>query len=40
MKTSELVHRFTAASARYEAILKNVEARRQSMQQRPELARK
>jgi hypothetical protein len=40
MKTSELVHRFTAASARYEAVLKNVEARRQSLQQRPELARK
>ncbi len=31
MKTSELVNRFTAASARYEAVLKNVEARRQSM---------
>jgi hypothetical protein len=31
-KTSELVNRFTAASARYEAVLKNVEARRRSMQ--------
>ncbi len=31
MKTSELVNRFTAASARYEAVLKNVEARRQSL---------
>ncbi len=30
-KTSELVNRFTAASARYEAVLKNVEARRQSL---------
>ena len=25
-KTSELVNRFTAAAARYEAVLKNVEA--------------
>jgi hypothetical protein len=31
MKTSELVNRFTAASARYEAVLKNVEARRRSL---------
>lgn len=31
-KTSELVNRFTAASARYEAVLKNVEARRQRLQ--------
>jgi len=31
-KTSELVNRFTAASARYEAVLKNVEARRRSLQ--------
>ncbi len=32
MKTSELVNRFTAASARYEAVLKNMEARRRSLQ--------
>ena len=31
MKTSELVNRFTAASARYEAVLKNVEARRRTV---------
>jgi hypothetical protein len=31
-KTSELVNRFTAAAARYEAVLKNVEARRQRVQ--------
>jgi hypothetical protein len=31
-KTSELVNRFTAAAARYEAVLKSVEARRRSMQ--------
>ena len=31
-KTSELVNRFTAAAARYEAVLKNVEARRQKLQ--------
>ncbi len=30
-KTSELVNRFTAASARYEAVLKSVEARRKTM---------
>lgn len=33
-KTSELVERFPAASARYEIIHKNVEARRKAMQQR------
>jgi len=32
MKTSELVNRFTAAGARYEAALKNVEARRSRLQ--------
>jgi hypothetical protein len=32
MKTSELVNRFTAASARYEAVLKTMEARRRSLQ--------
>ncbi|MGD0732571.1 MAG: hypothetical protein ABR956_15020 [Terracidiphilus sp.] len=31
MKTSELVGRFSAASQRYEALLKNVEARRNSL---------
>ena len=31
-KTSELVERFTAAAARYELVLKNVEARRQRLQ--------
>ncbi len=31
-KTSELVNRFTAAAARYEVVLKNVEARRQRLQ--------
>jgi hypothetical protein len=31
MKTSELLNRFTAASARYEMMLKGVEARRNSM---------
>jgi hypothetical protein len=30
MKTSELVNRFSAAAQRYEAVLKNVEARRKS----------
>jgi hypothetical protein len=30
-KTSELITRFSAASQRYEAVLKNVEARRNSM---------
>ena len=30
-KTSELVNRFSAAAARYEVVLKNVEARRKSM---------
>jgi hypothetical protein len=32
-KTSELISRFPAASARYEVVLKNVEARRQRMKQ-------
>lgn len=32
MKTSELVHRFPSAATRYEIVLKNVEARRQSLQ--------
>jgi hypothetical protein len=32
-KTSELTSRFPAAAARYEIVLKNVEARRQKMQQ-------
>jgi hypothetical protein len=31
-KTSELINRFSAAAARYEAIVKNVEARRRKMQ--------
>jgi len=31
-KTSELVNRFTAAAARYEGALKNVEARRRKSQ--------
>jgi hypothetical protein len=31
-KTSELVHRFSAAAARYEVVLRNVEARRLSLQ--------
>ena len=31
VKTSELITRFSAASQRYEAVLKNVEARRNSM---------
>jgi hypothetical protein len=31
-KTSELVNRFSAASARYEVVLKNVETRRKNMQ--------
>jgi hypothetical protein len=30
-KTAELVNRFSAASQRYEAVLKNVEARRKSL---------
>jgi len=30
-KTSELVNRFTAAAGRYEAVLKNVEARRKTI---------
>lgn len=32
MKTSELVDRFSAASTRYEAVLKTLEARRRSLQ--------
>ena len=32
-KTSELVNRFTAAAARYEVVLKNVQARRQALPQ-------
>jgi hypothetical protein len=32
MKTTDLISRFTVASARYEAALKNVEARRKSLQ--------
>ncbi|HEY2466288.1 MAG TPA: hypothetical protein VGI45_00430 [Terracidiphilus sp.] len=32
-KTSELVNRFSAAGARYEAALKNAEGRRRAMQQ-------
>ncbi len=31
MKTAELVNRFSAAAQRYEAVLKNVEARRKSL---------
>jgi hypothetical protein len=30
-KTSEAVNRFSAASARYELVLKNIEARRKVM---------
>jgi hypothetical protein len=30
MKTAEMVGRFSAAAQRYEAVLKNVEARRNS----------
>ena len=37
-KTSELVTRFTAASARYEVTLKNVEARRKSLPPKEETA--
>jgi hypothetical protein len=33
-KTSELVHRFSAAATRYEIVLKTVEARRLSLQPR------
>jgi hypothetical protein len=32
IKTSELINRFTAASARYEGVLKSVEARRAKLQ--------
>jgi hypothetical protein len=35
-KTSELVNRFSSASQRYEAVLKNVEARRNSLPARQE----
>jgi hypothetical protein len=35
VKTSELVNRFSAATLRYEAVLKNVEARRKSLLPRP-----
>jgi hypothetical protein len=35
-KTAELVNRFSAAAQRYEAVLKNVEARRNSMPARQE----
>jgi hypothetical protein len=35
-KTSELVNRFSAAAARYEVVLKNVQARRQAMLQQPQ----
>jgi hypothetical protein len=34
MKTSELVNRFSAASQRYEAVLKAMEARRARMSAR------
>jgi len=36
MKTAELVNRFSAAALRYEAVLKNVEARRNSLPARQE----
>jgi hypothetical protein len=36
IKTSELINRFSAASQRYEAMLKNVEARRNSLPARQE----
>jgi hypothetical protein len=36
MKTVELVNRFSAAALRYEAVLKNVEARRNSLPARQE----
>ena len=35
-KTSELVNRFSAAAARYEIVLKNVQNRRQSAFQQPQ----
>jgi hypothetical protein len=35
-KTAELVSRFSAAAQRYEAVLKNVEARRNSLPARQE----
>jgi len=36
IKTSELINRFSAAAQRYEAVLKNVEARRDSLPARQE----
>lgn len=36
IKTSELIERFSAAAQRYEAVLKNVEARRNSLPARQE----
>ena len=36
IKTAELVNRFSAAALRYEAVLKNVEARRNSLPARQE----
>lgn len=36
VKTAELVNRFSAATLRYEAVLKNVEVRRKSLPSRPE----
>lgn len=39
-KTSELVSRFAAAAARYEVVLKNVEARRKGLLAEPEPAGK
>ncbi len=38
VKTSELVNRFTVASARYEAVVKNLEARRKSLAAQPQAA--
>lgn len=35
-KTSELVNRFTAAAARYEVVMKNLEGRRRSLQSNKE----
>jgi hypothetical protein len=36
IKTAEMVNRFSAAAQRYEAVLKNVEARRNSLPARQE----
>jgi hypothetical protein len=36
IKTSELINRFSAAAQRYEGVLKNVEARRDSLPARQE----